>query len=119
SGAATTHEEKDRLLDRSSPSLPNTAELPSQALPHGFCSNQNRAVDAEVGKHLRQILWEFRAPIRYAIAYGSGVFAQGASPHERQPMIDLIFGVTHTQHFHSLNLRQYRHHYSFLGVTRK
>jgi hypothetical protein len=25
---------------------------------------------------LRQILWQFRAPIRYAFAYGSGVFPQ-------------------------------------------
>jgi fatty acid synthase subunit beta len=30
-------------------------------------------------------------------------------------MIDFIFGVSHTQHWHSLNIRQNRHHYS--GVS--
>lgn len=30
-------------------------------------------------------------------------------------MIDLIFGVTFTQHWHSLNLSEHRDHYSFLG----
>lgn len=30
-------------------------------------------------------------------------------------MIDFIFGVTHTQHWHSLNLNQHRDHYSILG----
>lgn len=30
-------------------------------------------------------------------------------------MIDFIFGVTHTQHWHSLNLQQYRNHYSAVG----
>lgn len=27
----------------------------------------------------------------------------------------MIFGVTHPQHWHSLNLRQNRNHYSFMG----
>jgi len=30
-------------------------------------------------------------------------------------MIDFIFGVTHTQHFHSLNLKKHRDHYSAFG----
>lgn len=30
-------------------------------------------------------------------------------------MIDFIFGVSHTQHWHSLNLQQHRDHYSSLG----
>eukprot|EP00842_Homolaphlyctis_polyrhiza_P000894 jgi/Hompol1/1805/HPOL_000513-RA len=30
-------------------------------------------------------------------------------------MIDFIFGVTHPEHWHSLNLRQNRHHYSALA----
>jgi translocator assembly and maintenance protein 41 len=30
-------------------------------------------------------------------------------------MIDFIFGVSHTQHWHSLNLNQHRDHYSALG----
>lgn len=81
---------------------------------------------------LRQILWQFKAPIRYAFAYGSGVFGQksskggsdGLSPHPNPPkaveewqkggakIIDFIFGVTHTQHWHSLNLMQHPTHYS-------
>ncbi|KAF8455257.1 mitochondrial matrix Mmp37 [Kalaharituber pfeilii] len=31
-------------------------------------------------------------------------------------MIDLIFGVTYTQHWHSINLTQNPHHYSFLRL---
>ena len=30
-------------------------------------------------------------------------------------MIDFIFGVSHTQHWHSLNLQQHRDHYSLIG----
>lgn len=37
--------------------------------------------------------------------------AQGGNPK----MIDFIFGVSYTQHWHSLNLHQHRDHYSALG----
>lgn len=30
-------------------------------------------------------------------------------------MIDMMYGVSYTQHWHSLNLQQHRDHYSFLG----
>lgn len=77
--------------------------------------------------------------MRYAFAYGSGVFPQSkadghvataeeiARVHPKAPlavqkaqngnpkMIDFIFGVTFTQHWHSLNLNQHRNHYSALG----
>lgn len=96
-------------------------------------------INAEFKEALRQVLWHFRAPIRYAFAYGSGVFAQDSSslpsslpssqpsPHLHPPeavtkwqtgggkVIDFIFGVSFTQHWHSLNLQQHRDHYSFLG----
>ena len=92
-------------------------------------------INQEFKEALRQILWQFRAPIRYAFAYGSGVFAQsgGGTPsdanqcHPSAPtpiqtvqkgkpkMIDFIFGVSYTQHWHSLNLGQHRDHYSGLG----
>ena len=87
-------------------------------------------INAEFKEALRQILWQFRAPIRYAFAYGSAVFPQSATQStsatttsggtasawkEKGKMIDLIFGVSHTQHWHSLNLQQHRNHYSFLG----
>lgn len=108
-------------------------------LPHtDFGVNQHILIDTEFKESLRQILWNFRAPIRYAFAYGSGVFPQSkpsvsvtpssaTSIHSKPPpavvraqggnpkMIDFIFGVSYTQHWHSLNLHQHRDHYSALG----
>lgn len=104
-------------------------------LPHkAFGHNQFIQINEEFKETLRQILWQFRAPIRYALAYGSGVFGQQSSspssdvlsPHPHPPkaveewqkggakVIDFIFGVTHTQHWHSLNLVQHPQHYSGL-----
>ena len=106
-------------------------------LPHtNFGVNQHIVINDEFKEALRQILWQFRAPIRYAFAYGSGVFPQSkdigtpssaTSIHSKPPpavvkaqggtpkMIDFIFGVSYTQHWHSLNLHQHRNHYSALG----
>lgn len=70
--------------------------------------------NSEIRDRVRRLLREFRAPVQYAMAYGSGVFSQGKGTSSK-PMIDLILGVSHTQHWHSLNLRQHRSHYSFLG----
>ncbi|TAQ89974.1 hypothetical protein B7494_g1728 [Chlorociboria aeruginascens] len=106
-------------------------------LPHSnFGVNQHMLINDEFKEALRQILWQFRAPIRYAFAYGSGVFPQSkASPtpssatsiHSKAPaavekaqggnpkMIDFIFGVSYTQHWHSLNLHEHRNHYSALA----
>ena len=91
-------------------------------------------INDEFKEALRQILWQFRAPIRYAFAYGSGVFPQGKASPSSSPgihpapspaisnvqkgegkMIDFIFGVSYTQHWHSLNLQQHRDHYSAVG----
>ncbi|KAI1330881.1 mitochondrial matrix Mmp37 [Xylariaceae sp. FL0255] len=108
-------------------------------LPYeNFGVNQHMIIDREFKEVLRQLLWKFRAPIRYAFAYGSGVFPQSShggaateaevkAVHPRAPaavqkaqngspkMIDFIFGVSYTQHWHSLNLSQHRNHYSALG----
>jgi translocator assembly and maintenance protein 41 len=109
-------------------------------LPHvNFGVNQHIPFDAEFKEVLKQIPWQFRAPIRYAFAYGSGVFPQSKSSgkvptdeelraiHPKAPlavqraqdgtpkMIDFIFGVSHTQHWHSLNMKQHRDHYSALA----
>ncbi|KAI8628240.1 mitochondrial matrix Mmp37 [Xylariaceae sp. FL1651] len=107
-------------------------------LPYeNFGVNQHMIIDREFKEVLRQLLWKFRAPIRYAFAYGSGVFPQSKggvateaeikAVHPRAPiavqraqngspkMIDFIFGVSYTQHWHSLNLTQHRDHYSMLG----
>ncbi|KAB2579030.1 Mitochondrial matrix Mmp37 [Lasiodiplodia theobromae] len=108
------------------------AELPTG---RDFGLNQHMVdMNRDFTEALRQIIWQFRAPIRYAFAYGSGVFPQSSatsstslSPHPNPPeaikkwqsggekVIDFIFGVTYTQHWHSLNLAQHRDHYSFLG----
>ncbi|KAI1470283.1 mitochondrial matrix Mmp37 [Daldinia caldariorum] len=107
-------------------------------LPYAnFGVNQHMIINQEFKEVLRQLLWRFRAPIRYAFAYGSGVFPQSTggtateaeikAVHPKAPlavqraqdgspkMIDFIFGVSHTQHWHSLNLMQHRDHYSMLG----
>lgn len=103
-------------------------------LPHReFGYNQHMKINEEFKESLRQMLWQFRAPIRYAFAYGSGVFSQSGSaaassstpsPHPNPPeaivkwqkgggkVIDFIFGVSHTQHWHSLNMQQHPNHYS-------
>lgn len=119
---------------------PNFSISSFKELPHAnFGVNQHILINAEFKEALRQVLWNFRAPIRYAFAYGSGVFPQSKSSgrvpteaeiraiHPKAPaavqraqdgtpkMIDFIFGVTFTQHWHSLNLNQHRDHYSLLG----
>jgi len=112
---------------------PNYQITAFSQLPHKmFGHNQHIKVNEDFKEALRQILWQFRAPIRYAFAYGSGVFGQKSgskrsddlSPHPHPPkavedwqkggakIIDFIFGVSHTQHWHSLNLTQYPEHYS-------
>ena len=81
------------------PSLPpgweDEAELANirrfSDLPHEhFGHNQHIKINEDFKEDLRQVLWQFRAPIRYAFAYGSGVFGQsnttgggadGLSPH--------------------------------------
>lgn len=112
-------------------SISKFSELPSK----NFGVNQHMVINEEFKEALRQILWKFRAPIRYAFAYGSGVFSQTATAssesepgHPAPPqairnvqqgkgkMIDFIFGVSHTQHWHSLNLQEHRDHYSALGA---
>ena len=105
-------------------------DLPSA----NFGVNQHILINDEFKEALRQILWKFRAPIRYAFAYGSGVFPQtgpsSSNPSNLHPkpnpaittvqkgkgkMIDFIFGVSYTQHWHSMNLQQHRDHYSAVG----
>ncbi|GAO51974.1 Mmp37-domain-containing protein [Saitoella complicata NRRL Y-17804] len=83
-------------------------------LPKEFGANQHLVIDQEVKERLRSVLWQFNAPIRYAFAYGSGVFNQGGYAKDAKPMVDFIFGVTHAQHFHSLNIARHPEHYSGL-----
>jgi mitochondrial translocator assembly and maintenance protein 41 len=114
-------------------SISKFSELPDKY----FGVNQHMIINEEFKEGLRQILWKFKAPIRYAFAYGSGVFTQqgsqpsssssGSTIHPNPPeaitkvqgggqkMIDFIFGVSYSQHWHSLNLQEHRDHYSGLG----
>lgn len=113
-------------------SISKFSELPDK----NFGVNQHMIINEEFKEALRQILWKFKAPIRYAFAYGSGVFTQnsdrpssgGSGLHPNPPeaiakvqkggqkMIDFIFGVSYTQHWHSLNLQEHRDHYSSIGA---
>lgn len=105
-------------------------------LPHRlFGVNQHMIINYELKEAMRLILRQFNAPIVYSFAYGSGVFPQEESGrsiseaefravHPKPPealvksqkgspkMIDFIFGVSHVQHWHSINMKQHRDHYS-------
>lgn len=84
-------------------------------LPPNYADNQLLKVDIELERNLQSIIGHFNSPIKYAFGYGSGVFEQaGYSDESNKPQIDLIFGVTHPDHFHSLNMRQNPDHYSSL-----
>lgn len=71
-------------------------------------SNSTRAL-------LEEIVAQFRAPIRYAFAYGSGVFEQDGytklKEEEKTPMLDFMFAVRHPDHWHSINMSQFPSHY--------
>jgi translocator assembly and maintenance protein 41 len=77
-------------------------------------SNSTRAL-------LESIVAKFDAPIRYAFAYGSGVFEQDGYPSgssaAETPMLDFMFAVTHSAHFHSINMHQHPSHYPFHART--
>ncbi|KAF7503181.1 hypothetical protein GJ744_004251 [Endocarpon pusillum] len=114
-------------------SISKFSELPQK----NFGVNQHMIINEEFKEALRQVLWKFKAPIRYAFAYGSGVFTQkgdlsaasssASTLHPNPPeaitkvqkgpqkMIDFIFGVSYSQHWHSLNLQEHRDHYSPVG----
>ncbi|KAI8805050.1 Mmp37-domain-containing protein [Cladochytrium replicatum] len=72
-------------------------------------------VEEELEERLHAVLGTFNAPVRFAFAYGSGVFPQAGYSAKKRPMVDFVFGVTHPGHWHSLNMRQNREHYSFLA----
>ncbi|KAJ7069701.1 mitochondrial matrix Mmp37-domain-containing protein [Mycena amicta] len=89
------------------PSLPN--------LPASFGRNQLLPVSNSTRALLEAIVDEFDAPIRYAFAYGSGVFEQDGYPAKGTadaPMLDFMFAVTHPAHFHSINMQQHPSHYT-------
>jgi translocator assembly and maintenance protein 41 len=83
-------------------------------LPKDFGHNQLLSVPDSTRALLEEIVATFNSPIRYAFAYGSGVFEQeGASVEKhKRPMLDFIFAVSHPEHWHSINLAQNPSHYS-------
>lgn len=86
---------------------------PSLSLPTGFGANQIVDVPDETLQLLGDIVGSFRAPIRYAFAYGSGIFAQTGQSSDKgeKPMLDFIFATTHADHFHSINMASNPSHY--------
>ncbi|CAO1622323.1 unnamed protein product [Sympodiomycopsis kandeliae] len=112
-----------------SSSLPHSQQtpfFPPRNFPAAFASNQILHVEASQQERLSKILSQFQAPIRFAFAYGSGVFPQEeAGPeHAKRPaikdpstgqpkkMIDFVFAVAHPEHWHGLNRGQFPRHYS-------
>ncbi|KAJ2849619.1 Mitochondrial translocator assembly and maintenance protein 41, partial [Coemansia erecta] len=77
--------------------------------------DSTRAAQDEIKSELQALLKQFKAPIRYAFAYGSGVYKQTGYGEGSKPMVDLIFAVSHPDHWHALNISQNRPHYSFMG----
>ncbi|KAJ3722056.1 mitochondrial matrix Mmp37-domain-containing protein [Lentinula guzmanii] len=103
---------------------------PLHDLPPTFGRNQLLPVSNSTRALLESIVAQFDAPIRYAFAYGSGVFEQdgyGANATTSAttgktnvhkpidpdaPMLDFMFAVTHPAHFHSINMHQHPSHYT-------
>ncbi|KAJ7644146.1 mitochondrial matrix Mmp37-domain-containing protein [Roridomyces roridus] len=82
-------------------------------LPPTFGRNQLLPVSNSTRALLESIVEQFDAPIRYAFAYGSGVFEQDGYPAGADaPMLDFVFAVTHPGHFHSINMQQHPSHYT-------
>ena len=81
-------------------------------LPPTFGRNQLLPVADSTRALLENIVAKFNSPIRYAFAYGSGVFEQdGYGGGAKAPMVDFMFAVTHPEHFHYMNMQQYPAHY--------
>ncbi|KAM0749921.1 Mmp37-domain-containing protein [Meredithblackwellia eburnea MCA 4105] len=88
-------------------------------LPTKFGRNQIIEIPQEVKKELESVVNSFKAPVRYAFAYGSGVFRQKGYTESDKPLLDFVFAVSHPSHWHAVNMAQNPHHYSplmrFLG----
>lgn len=81
-----------------------------------FGTNQYMNINEELKQQLKDVVSQFNAPVRYAVAYGSGVFRQSGYDEKKKPMVDFIFGVSHPGHWHDLNIQQNPHHYSSIRM---
>ncbi|KAF8610406.1 Mmp37-domain-containing protein [Ceratobasidium sp. AG-I] len=95
---------------RPAPPLQSGTRVP--LLPPQFGQNQVLAVPDKTRALLEEIVAGFNAPVRYAFAYGSGVFGQDGYKDSDRPQLDFMFAVTHADHFHSINLHQNPKHYA-------
>lgn len=98
------------LAPRPAPQRQTASRIP--LLPPQFGKNQVLAVPDKTRALLEEIVAGFEAPIRYAFAYGSGVFGQDGYRDSDRPQLDFLFAVTHADHFHSINLHQNPKHYA-------
>ncbi|KAJ7784553.1 mitochondrial matrix Mmp37-domain-containing protein [Mycena metata] len=106
---------RSRLYPQPRPAVSHPHQaLPT--LPPTFGRNQLLPVSNSTRALLGSIVDQFDAPIRYAFAYGSGVFEQDGYPVKESaadsPMLDFMFAVTHPAHFHSINMQQHPSHYT-------
>ncbi|KAA1469844.1 Mmp37-domain-containing protein [Dentipellis sp. KUC8613] len=102
---------RSRLSPAPRPAISHRRQVSPQ-LPPTFGQNQLLPVSNTTRALLESIVADFDAPIRYAFAYGSGVFEQdGYVPDPKGPMLDFMFAVTYPQHFHSINMNQHPNHY--------
>ncbi|KAI0250730.1 Mmp37-domain-containing protein [Lactifluus subvellereus] len=112
-----TPKPRTRLSPAPRPAVPHR----HQALPHlpaTFGQNQLLSVSNSTRALLESIVADFDAPIRYAFAYGSGVFEQdGYQTEKGAQMLDFMFAVTHPAHFHSINMAQHPSHYAVHART--
>ncbi|CAO1623498.1 unnamed protein product [Parajaminaea phylloscopi] len=113
-------------------SLPHSnrsGNFPPENFPSAFGSNQVLPIPEANQERLGRIVSSFSSPIRFAFAYGSGVFSQEeAGPEhstkpairdektgEKKKMVDLVLAVSHPEHWHGLNRQQFPKHYSLLS----
>ena len=107
---------RTRLNPAPRPAVPRTTRQALPRLPPSFGRNQILPVADSTRTLLESIVAQFHAPVRYAFAYGSGVFEQeGYAPHNPAaadgPRLDFMFAVTHASHWHSINMNQFPGHY--------
>lgn len=111
---------RTRLRPHPRPAAPQQYSQPLH-LPPSFGKNQVLTVSDSTRALLEEIVSEFHAPIRYAFAYGSGVFEQDgyavkapgtAAQASERPMVDFMFAVSHPDHWHSINMTQNPSHYT-------
>lgn len=110
---ASSNAKKYRLHPQPRPAVSHR-HAPLPKLPPTFGRNQLLPVSNSTRALLESVVSNFNAPIRYAFAYGSGVFEQDGYAQKEgseKPMLDFMFAVTHPAHFHSINMQQFPSHY--------